>query len=178
MTAILAVAEALPAVTVIVAIPLERAVTSPLSPMAAMAASLLDQATSALDYGIAPSVEDRGGQLRVSPIAARFTVAGVAVMLRAACLTLTVAVALLFPAVAVTCAVPFERAVTSPLSPTVATDESPLDHVNTIPLMMLSPSKAVAVSCTLSPTAASVSDTGTDGDAVYRRRYRYVRTGR
>ena len=127
--------DALPDLAVTLALPLRTAVTSPPASTDATVPSSEDHWNPA--FAIAFPLESKASadMRAVSPTDDRVTLSGETSTCAACCDTVTDAVPEAVPAVAVTVALPFWTAVTTPLAPTDATPPSLLAQVTETPLI-------------------------------------------
>ena len=136
-----------PEVAVTVAVPSATEVTSPADETVATVVSDDDHVTVASVITVPPVSSTVAVSVAVSATETKASEVALNSMVDATWLTMTDAVALPSPEVAVTVAVPLPIAVTSPLDEIVATPSSDEDHVTSAPGMPTPPSVTVAVSC-------------------------------
>ena len=150
-----------PAVAVTSVAPLPTADTSPAASTVATDSSTAAQANSAPATRCSLASNASAERRTVSPNAIRASEAGVTFSATATCPTVTCALPVTVPAVAVTSVAPLPTAVTSPASSTVATDLFPAAQVNSVPATRCPlASNASAERRTVSPKATRVSGTG------------------
>jgi len=137
---------------VMVAVPSATAVTSPAAETVATDELDVTHVTVAPEMMFPAASLTVATRVAVSPADVKLTLVGARVTDWATWLTVTVAVALTDPDVAVMVAVPSMTAVTSPAAETVATDELDVTHVTVAPEMMFPPeSLTVATRVAVSP---------------------------
>ena len=152
-----AVPLAEPEVAVIVSVPLATAVTSPADETVAINVSDDAQVTVAPEIAVPPASLTVAASVTVSPMDAKDFVLGDSATLDAVWVTVTTAVPLADPEVAVIVSVPLATAVTSPPDDTVAIDVSDDAQVTVAPDMVAPPASfTVAARVTVSPTDAKV----------------------
>jgi len=139
-----------PEVTVTVAVPLATAVTSPADETVATPASDDDHVAVASDITEPPASLTVAVKLAVSAIDDKASELGATHRVAPTCETVTAAVALAAPDVAVIVAVPLLIAVTKPDDEMVATDASEEDHVTGAFATTTPPMVTVAESCSVS----------------------------
>ena len=141
-----------PDVAVIVVVPSATAVTNPADETVATDELDVTHVTVAPEMMFPAASLTVATRVAVSPAEVKLRLVGARVTDWATWLTVTVAVALTDPDVAVMVAVPSMTAVTSPAAETVATDELDVTHVTVAPEMMFPPeSLTVATRVAVSP---------------------------
>jgi hypothetical protein len=144
-------------VAVIVAVPLPTEVTRPADETVATVVSEDTHVTVAPDISVPPASFTITLNVTVSSMVVKVFVLGDTVTVDATWLTVTEAVALSEPEVAVIMAVPSATEVTRPVVETVATVVSDVLHVTVAPDIVLSfASLTVAVSCFVSASEVNV----------------------
>ena len=152
-----AVPLAEPEVAVIVSVPLATAVTSPADETVAIVVSDDAHVTVAPEIAVPPASLTVAANVTVSPMDAKDFVLGDSATLDAVWVTVTTAVPLADPEVAVIVSVPLATAVTSPPDDTVAIDVLDDAHVTVVPDMVAPPASfTVAARVTVSPTDTKV----------------------
>jgi hypothetical protein len=136
-----------PEVAVTVAVPSATEVTSPADETVATDAADVVQVTGAPGMTVPPASLTVAVSVAVSATETKVSEDALSSMVDATWLTMTDAVALPSPEVAVIVAVPSATAVTSPVDETVATPSSDEDHVTSAPGTPTPPRVTVAVSC-------------------------------
>jgi hypothetical protein len=143
---------------VIVAVPFAIEVTRPADETVATDAADVAHVTVAPDISVPPASFTVTLNVTVSSMVVKVFVLGDTVTVDATWLTVTEAVAVSEPEVAVIVAVPSATEVTRPAVETVATVVSDVLHVTVAPTIVLSfASLTVAVSCFVSASEANVS---------------------
>jgi hypothetical protein len=152
-----AVPLAEPEVAVIVSVPLATAVTSPADETVAIVVSDDAHVTVAPEIAVPPASLTVAASVTVSPMDAKDFVLGDSATLDAVWVTVTTAVPLADPEVAVIVSVPLATAVTSPPDDTVAIDVLDDAQVTVVPDMVAPPASfTVAARVTVSPTDTRV----------------------
>ena len=140
-----------------VAVPLATAVTSPLDETVAISVFEEIQVTEASPIALPPESLTVVVRVAVSPAVMNVSESLEIVRVEADCATVTAAVPLAEPEVAVMVAVPLATEVTSPVDDTVAAVVSDDVHVTVAPDMVLPPASfTVAANVTVSPIDANV----------------------
>ena len=141
----------------IVAVPFATAVTSPAEETVTTVVSDVDHVTVAPEITPPPASFTVAASVTVSPTDASVFVLGVTCSLAAAWATVTDAVPVIEPEVAVIVAVPVATAVTTPVDATVATVVSDDDQVTEAPEIAVPPASfTVALSVAVSPIETRV----------------------
>ena len=144
-----------PDVAVTVAVPSVTAVTNPAVETVATEALDVAQVTVGFEITVPPASVTVATTVAVSPADVKLTLVGARVTDWATWLTVTVAVALADPDVAVMVAVPSATAVTNPADETVATDELDVTQVTVAPEMMF-PAASLTVATSVAPSPIDV----------------------
>ena len=144
-----------PDVAVMVAVPSATAVTSPAAETVATDELDVTHVTVAPEMMFPPESLTVATRVAVSPADVKLRLVGARVTDWATWLTVTVAVALTDPDVAVMVAVPSMTAVTSPAAETVATDALDVAHVTVAPEMMF-PAASLTVATRVAVSLADV----------------------
>ena len=144
-----------PDVAVMVAVPSATAVTSPADETVATDELDVTHVTVAPEMMFPPESLTVATRVAVSPADVKLRLVGARVTDWATWLTVTVAVPLADPDVAVMVAVPAATAVTRPADETVATDELDVAHVM-VGFEMVFPAASVTVATRVAPSPADV----------------------
>ena len=156
-----AVPLAEPEVAVIVSVPFATAVTSPADETVAIVVSDDAHVTVAPEIAVPPASLTVAASVTVSPMDAKDFVLGDSATLDAVWVTVTTAVPLADPEVAVIVSVPLATAVTSPPDDTVAIDVLDDAQVTVAPDMVAPPASfTVALTVAVSPIVEKASEVG------------------